>query len=127
MNAYPNPVWGILLLAYCGLIFMLSDQSHLPAPLWFDGQDKIIHAIAYAVMAALFWLAFDAGQQARPGLMAFAAVLFCALYGASDEWHQSFVTGRDASVRDWLADTLGAMVFSGLRLKAGRDVRRKPA
>ncbi len=38
------------------------------------------------------------------------SVLFCSLYGLSDEWHQSFVPGRDASLGDWLADTIGAVL-----------------
>jgi VanZ family protein len=29
-------------------------------------------------------------------------------FGASDEWHQSFVPGRSAEVADWVADTAGA-------------------
>jgi len=30
-----------------------------------------------------------------------------AAYGVSDEWHQSFVPLRDASIRDWMTDLLG--------------------
>jgi VanZ family protein len=30
------------------------------------------------------------------------------LFGATDEWHQSFVIGRLADPYDWAADTLGA-------------------
>jgi VanZ family protein len=31
-------------------------------------------------------------------------------YGVSDEFHQSFVAGRDSEVLDWVADTVGAAV-----------------
>lgn len=34
---------------------------------------------------------------------------FCAVYGALDEWHQSFVPGRDADFLDWTADVAGAI------------------
>jgi len=31
-------------------------------------------------------------------------------YGALDEWHQSFVPGRDVSVADWGADIAGMII-----------------
>lgn len=40
----------------------------------------------------------------------FGSVIFCSLYGVSDEYHQSFVPGRLAETGDWLADTLGAAI-----------------
>jgi len=121
IRRYFSPAWFGVLLGYCGLIFWLSSQSHLPVPLSFSGQDKIIHASAYAMMAWLFWQSFNHHPSVRPGMLAMAAVIFCSLYGISDEWHQSFVAGRDASVWDWLADTLGAIVLNGIQLNAGRN------
>ncbi|MDQ6982409.1 MAG: VanZ family protein [Mariprofundus sp.] len=73
-------------------------------------QDKLIHASAYAVMAWLFW---HAGRGFIPtALLPVVTVLFCSLFGFSDEWHQSFVDGRQADVYDWLADTLGALLLT---------------
>ena len=43
------------------------------------------------------------------------AFAIATLYGISDEWHQSFV-GRDATVQDWLADTIGAALVAVLLL-----------
>ena len=37
------------------------------------------------------------------------ALIFCAIYAASDELHQYFVPGRFASPKDVLLDTLGAL------------------
>ena len=34
-------------------------------------------------------------------------ILLGALYGLTDEWHQSFVPGREVSALDWLADLCG--------------------
>lgn len=45
-----------------------------------------------------------------PIILAFSSIAFCSLYGVSDEWHQSFVAGRDSSHEDWVADTIGAIV-----------------
>ena len=109
-------MWTLLLISYCALIFYLSSQPMLPVPDLFSMQDKLIHAAAYALMALLFWHAgryYVAGYaRFTPAFLAFSTVLFAALYGASDEWHQSFVAGRDASFFDWLADLFGALLLT---------------
>jgi VanZ family protein len=38
-------------------------------------------------------------------------VLLVIVYGASDEFHQYFVPGRQADVFDLMADSLGAVVL----------------
>ncbi|MDQ6984091.1 MAG: VanZ family protein [Ghiorsea sp.] len=100
----------ILLMGYCGFIFMLSHQPSLPAPMLFLHQDKLIHATAYAVMALLAWRVFINMNQPRY-MIALVSILFCSLYGVSDEFHQSFIDGRDADVWDWFADTVGAIIM----------------
>ena len=92
------------LLLYCLFIFWLSDQASLNVPMWFPHQDKIYHAGAYFIMAVFAWRTFRHAFS-RAWII---SLLFCSLYGLSDEWHQSFVVGRDADISDWLADTLGA-------------------
>ena len=104
-------------MAYCLLIYALSAQANLPLPLAFSGQDKLMHAAAYAGMGYLCWHAWRGSRAYRM----VGAVLFCSLYGISDEWHQSFVAGRDASVFDWLADTAGAILLLSLLYKRGTE------
>ena len=43
-----------------------------------------------------------------------------SLFGATDEWHQSFVPGRASEVKDWVADTLGAALAVSLYAGWGR-------
>jgi VanZ family protein len=40
-------------------------------------------------------------------------VLFCIIYGISDEFHQSFIPGRFPNIWDVLADGLGALRVVG--------------
>ena len=88
-------------------------------PMLFSAEDKLIHAAAYALMGLLAWMTFF--REQRPPMTAFiVSVLFCSLYGLSDEWHQSFVPGRDASAGDWLADTLGGFLASTAMLRRGQ-------
>ena len=42
------------------------------------------------------------------------AVIGASLYGVSDEFHQLFVPGRMCDPMDWLVDTAGAALGSGL-------------
>ena len=97
----------IALTAYCGLIFWLSAQEMLPMPEVFSFQDKILHFGAYFIMAVFSWRAIRHVAMNERYLV-ILSFLFCSVYGISDEWHQSFVLGRTASVWDWLADSLGA-------------------
>ena len=72
---------------------------------------KIAHITEYAVMAFLFWRALrkPTKDDTRPWSWKHAglAVLFVALYAASDECHQIFVPTRYASPVDVMIDTCG--------------------
>jgi len=93
------------------LIFHLSSQSRpLPfIPDRFFTYDKVLHALEYAVLGALLArAAVGAGAGSRWSVILAAAA--GSGYGATDEWHQSFVPGRSCDPFDWMADTVGALV-----------------
>lgn len=96
-----------------GLIFYLSSRSWVPIPLpgWMIIRDKTAHAIMYGILCYLWIRAFRAGDR-KPISIALcaAAVLITTAYGISDEYHQSFVPGRTATVGDALADSAGAIL-----------------
>lgn len=108
-------------------IFMLSSRSKLPLPdsALFPGMDKILHAFAFGCFAFSFsyWLGRDMWNS-KPAVCVFIVCVVAACYGASDEIHQMFVPGRDASVYDWIADCIGALAASLLRTAI---VRKKSA
>ena len=104
-----------LLIFYCLFIFWLSDQPSLPAPMWFENQDKLYHAGAYSIMGLLAWRGFK-HLVSSPIILALLSIAFCSLYGLSDEWHQSFVVGRESDTADWVADTIGAALAIFFRL-----------
>ncbi len=98
-----------------GLIFYLSSRTWVPIPLpaWVIVRDKVAHAIMYGGLCYLWVRALHTGhdQPLRAAGFAFA-VLIAALYGWSDEYHQSFVPGRSSSVGDAVADSVGALILA---------------
>ncbi|MGI5097280.1 VanZ family protein [Treponema socranskii] len=108
-------------------IFMLSSRSKLPLPdsTLFPGMDKVLHAFAFGCFAFSFsyWLGRDMWKS-KPAVCVLIVCIAAACYGASDEIHQMFVPGRDASVYDWIADCTGALAASLLRTAI---VRKKSA
>ncbi len=99
--------WGPVILQAAAL-FAASSLPSVPVAVtvW----DKAAHFLAYAVFAML-WLRALHGTVAPPFRSGpvVVAVACAVLYGATDEIHQSFVPGRDASLLDLLADALGAI------------------
>ncbi len=88
---------------------------------------KLAHLTEYAILAVLTWnalrLSLAAASMRR---LCGLAVLVSALYAASDEFHQSFTPSREATVRDVLIDTAGA-IGGLLILGACRRLRPRPA
>jgi VanZ family protein len=99
-------LWGPV-AAYMAAIFALSSQSTLPGssltPDWTQ------HGVAYAGLALVTLRATAGGQWVGVGPRAVSvAWAIAALYGLTDEWHQAYVPGRMADVRDVVADAVGA-------------------
>jgi VanZ family protein len=95
-------------LLYVGIIFTLSSQPHLQPPLHFVNADKLMHLLEYGGLGVLLARALRGGMTVlRPARGAVVAIAIGAGIAATDEWYQSFVPGRQSSVYDALADTVG--------------------
>lgn len=96
-----------------GILFFLSHQSGSSLPLPpLPGLDKAVHAIAYAVLgAAALFAILPETRHRKAHMVGLGVVLFCMLYGITDEFHQSFVPGRFPGIGDFLADTAGAIAL----------------
>jgi VanZ family protein len=105
---------AVLTVAWAALIYYLSDQSRLDIPSIFTLQDKLLHLSAYAVLG---FLALGTQQTGASGYRVsdyWKIAALTALYGVLDEFHQSFVPGRDADIFDVLADTSGGLLGAGV-------------
>jgi hypothetical protein len=91
-------------LAIALFIFWASSQPGSDFQLFLHA-DKIIHYTIYALLmlSCIYGAEFPGAKETR-----FWALL-CVLYAVSDEWHQSFVPGREATLGDVLADVFGVV------------------
>jgi len=127
-------------VGYAALIFAVSsltlDVEELQPILTFD---KLLHLAEYYVLGYLLMRAFTtSGIPLLAASPVAAAILVGSAYGLSDEIHQAFVPGRDASAVDFLFDAAGvslaAFTYPWLRHRPGpvraledrieREVRR---
>lgn len=99
-----------------GLLSLLfHDVKVLQAQLFGSGVDvvsSIAHFCEYAVFGILLANALHCHITLKRACL--IAVACASLYGATDEFHQLFVEGRMSDPMDWLVDTMGAALGSGL-------------
>ncbi len=95
-------------MLWVALTFIVSHQPVVVIP--FGAPDYVAHAINYGVLCVLLIWALASGDW--PTLTAsliLSAVCLAVILGVADEFHQSFIPGRDATVRDVIADAVGAI------------------
>lgn len=99
------------LVIYWIVIFILTSLP-IDIAININVSDKIEHFGAYGVLSFLlfFTLSF---QKKIPLFKEFPAtftLVFASLYGMVDELHQLLVPGRNADIKDWIADFTGALL-----------------
>ncbi len=104
-------------LALMGVIFWFSAQ---PAgghhALWVIVFRKLGHITGYALLTGAWWWALRDVAR-RPLLWAVGISL---LYACSDEFHQTFVRGREGTPRDVVIDAIG-MAIAALLISMRRS------
>jgi VanZ family protein len=96
-------------LLLMGLIFYFSAQtSSGEHPWWEVIFRKLGHVTGYALLTALWWWALR-GVTARPLLI---AVTIAFAYACTDEFHQSFVSGRTGTPVDVGIDSIGMAIVA---------------
>jgi VanZ family protein len=96
-----------LTLSFMGLIFYFS---HEPRPFNLQlpgGWDKILHTLEYSILGYLLAKTLRSFEVRKIALLGW---MIGSLYGLSDEIHQYFVPGREASVMDLFFDSIGTLI-----------------
>jgi VanZ family protein len=123
----PAIVW--MAIIFLGSTDMLSAEHTsrflVPFLRWIDPQisfaalnaiefgiRKLGHLTEYAILAMLLWRALRSGSrwQMKMSILFLIAWVACAIFAASDEFHQSFVPSRTASPTDVMIDICGALI-----------------
>ena len=119
--------WGPA-ATWAAVLFLLSEARLDSSPSWLTINDKVVHLGLYLVLGATLAWAQRHGRRGSVLLFLFLGMV----YGVLDEWHQSFVPGRDPSWGDWGADAAGVVLgffllrfyLRGYSATSGIDVNR---
>ena len=96
---------------YAGIIFYISSISKPLPQISIPYFDKFLHVIEYAIFGILAARAFkNSPREVLHRNFKILAVLAAAAYGASDEFHQLFVSSRACDVFDLMADLIGGTI-----------------
>ncbi|MDF1799306.1 MAG: VanZ family protein [Planctomycetota bacterium] len=119
----PRPAYALVVVLWAGLIWLSSSREGAPevGTFWWSVLGNLAHAPLFGLLA--LWLALALPRaggwsrlSGRDRLVILALVL---AWGVTDEWHQSWVYGRDASWIDLCTDFVGALVTLDVARAAG--------
>ena len=73
---------------------------------------KSAHIFAYFILGILIFNALWRAELRKLsfGRPTMSSIIICALYAASDEFHQLFVSGRSGEIRDIIIDGIAASI-----------------
>jgi VanZ family protein len=118
----PHWVRWLLVAVWATLIWFASSTEGKPGPssFWWSYAHNFGHVVVYGILGVL-WMCAVRGP---PRIRLLGALVIAAVYGAVDEWHQSWVPRRSPSAGDLLSDILGAAWFGCVLLWIERPSRR---
>ncbi len=124
----PTPLRWLAVVGCALLIFILSAQPGLKVSSdpGVDGPTRhLAHVVVYGLLTVLLGWSL-AGRRALTARIAVAGAFLALAYGATDEWHQTFVPSRTGRPEDLVWDGIGAILGCVALLLVIR-ARREPA
>lgn len=114
-------------LLWMGIIFIFSDQEGLGGSKWhvsvaFLLERKLAHVVEYMILTALLFRLFRFHFPKRVFISVVGAFLVAVAYAFSDEWHQTFVAGREGKLSDVVIDATG--MIAAVALLSSERIRR---
>jgi VanZ family protein len=108
-------------------IFFFSSKSSVPGA----GGVFLLLPIAYHFVVfflfSFFLLATIKGNKKLKTSYLIIVLIFSVIYAISDEFHQSFVPGRNADIKDVLTDSVGIILslLISIYIEKKRKIKRK--
>ncbi|MAF20729.1 MAG: hypothetical protein CMI55_03540 [Parcubacteria group bacterium] len=103
----------LLVFVWAGFIFFLSHQPDLKSGLshqWDFIFRKLAHITEYAILTLLLFRVISQYKLSERKILILVFV-FALFYALTDEYHQSFILGRQATFRDVLIDSIGILLI----------------
>ena len=86
--------------------------------------DKLFHLIEYFILGALLVRAFaNSSDKVNFRTIFLLSILIASIYGALDEFHQRFVSGRSPEIFDLLSDIMGSFLGALLSIHKEKHSR----
>jgi VanZ family protein len=98
-------IYWFPVVVYGAIIFYLSSRPALHI-----SHDKTAHLFEYAILGFFISRGLLRSFSSNLKWIVILALVFSAFYGATDEFHQYFVPGRDCSGWDLLVDVMGSFI-----------------
>ncbi|MFH1611782.1 MAG: VanZ family protein [bacterium] len=105
-----------LVVVWVGIIFFLSHQPSLQSgfPHYYDFVlRKLAHITEYFILTFLLIRALAEYNLSKKKILIIALVL-AFLYATSDEYHQTFIVGRQGAIMDVMIDSIGILLSTWL-------------
>jgi VanZ family protein len=101
-------------LIWAGFIFWLSSIPNLKSGLEQDFiLRKIAHILEYAILTFLFLRALTK-ENLSIGKIVISSIVFSLFYALTDEYHQTFIFGREGSLGDVGINSIGILITAGI-------------
>ena len=100
----PVVIWAFVIFLFSSFPTTRASEIH-----WKDFiVKKTAHIVEYAILSTLIYRALkeSGADRKKAGIY---AIFFSVIYGFTDEFHQSFTSGREAKLRDVIFDTIGSV------------------
>ncbi|MCK5475097.1 MAG: VanZ family protein [Candidatus Pacebacteria bacterium] len=104
----------------CAIIYYLSAIPNLRSDLpnqWDFILRKIAHMAEYGILTAFIFRAYLKSNGFTVKKSISFAIIFALTYAFTDEYHQTFVFGRQGSLNDVFIDSLGIFFIAFLIYK----------
>ena len=123
-----SPAWRRWYLrclpAYWVFLFLTTHFPKLQLQGAPPQSDKVIHFVAFGLLAFLFWRFFEALGSRINRVFFVVAAATLAMYSGMDEYLQQFV-GRGSDWGDWYADVTGIAIVLGIMILLEMRRRRR--
>jgi VanZ family protein len=104
-----NPFFTVLVAAYIFCIFYMADSSIVS---WIGQFNpfSLLHIPLYGILTILLLLAFGSEPKINPNFRYHLAAWVAIAVGILDEYYQSFIRQREASIEDIWLDISGVVL-----------------